>query len=62
MTMQQQPSAFVKVDECWHELKDRMAAMDTDVEVRMFVCPHGVSYWIYPTEAQIAQWVRDGVA
>lgn len=67
------PSAFVKVDECWRTLKDRMAKLDTEVEVHMtepvgpyltdaFVCPHGISYWIYPTGAQIAAWVRDGVA
>lgn len=24
-----------------------------------FVCQHGISYWIEPTEAQIARWLRE---
>lgn len=66
-------TAFTRVDECWRELKDRMAAMGTQVTVTMtpppaspyntepLTCPHGVTYWIKPTSEQIATWVRDGV-
>lgn len=68
-----EPNAFTRVDECWHELKDRMAALGVQVTARMtappptpydtepFTCPHGVTYWIEPTVEQMAQWQRDGV-
>jgi hypothetical protein len=26
-----------------------------------YTCPHGIAYWIQPTQRQIAAWTRDGV-
>lgn len=67
-------NAFTRVDECWREIKDRMAAMGVEVTVSTrpplvagpytvegLTCPHGVDYWWEPTGEQIAEWVRDGV-
>lgn len=27
----------------------------------LYVCPHGVEYWLEPTGEQLAAWARDGV-
>lgn len=66
--------AFTRTDECWREIRDRMAAMGVEITVTTqpplvagpytaepLECPHGVTYWFEPTGEQIAAWVRDGV-
>lgn len=68
-------NVFTRADECWREIKDRMAAMGVEVTVSAtppivagtytvepMTCPHGSTYWFEPTGEQIADWVRDGVA
>lgn len=68
-------NAFTRTDECWRELRDRMAEMGVEITVSTqtplvagvyttdgFTCPHGITYWIEPTGEQIAAWVQGGVS
>ena len=65
-------SAFMH--ECEALLRSKWAAMGTEVTISTaeplvitpdtkpgFRCPHGITYWMEPTNEQIAQWARDGV-
>lgn len=59
---------------CRTLLRTKMADLGTDVSVLTeppptktpyaqppMTCPHGTTYWLEPTPAQIAAWERDGV-
>jgi hypothetical protein len=59
---------------CAGQLRDGMAALDTEVTVSTepplirgtytvtpFTCPHGQPYWIEPTGEQIAKWRAENV-
>lgn len=61
-------------DTCRDFLRTGMRALGCEVNVStepplvagpyttdVFVCPHGVGFWMEPTGEQIAAWVRDGV-
>ncbi|WP_433233825.1 hypothetical protein [Actinomadura nitritigenes] len=58
--------------ECADLLAEQMAAMGVEVTVSTepptarspytadpFTCPHGVSYWIEPTAAQLTRWAAE---
>ena len=57
---------------CRLQLVDGMAAQGVEVRVGTirptsplypspaFTCPHGTSYYMQPTDAQVARWIREG--
>lgn len=62
-------------NDCPQVLREAMSRLGVDVDVatvrprpvtphtaQSYDCPHGQTYWITPTAAQVLRWRRDGVA